>query len=83
MTSRCNKEMHAAGKSNLEDDQVIYDRCIALFLSSFLDLPPSTFSRLSFSLILFLSSLPRTGIAEGRATPPNVERDAVGGMSTK
>lgn len=83
MTSRCNKEMHAAGKSNLEDDQVIYDHRIVLFLSSFLDLPLSTFSCFFFSLISFLSSLPHTGIAEGRATPPNVERDAVGGMSTE
>lgn len=56
MTSRCNKEMHTAGKSNLEDDQVIYDRRIVLFLSSFLDLPLSTFSRLSFFLILFVST---------------------------
>ena len=82
MTSRCNKEMQAAGKSNLEDDQVIYDRLIVLFLSSFLDLLLSTFFRLSFSLILFLS-IALGYIAEGRATPPNVERDAVGGMSTK
>lgn len=56
MTSRCNKEMHAAGKSNLEDDQVIYDRRIVLFLSSFLDLLLSTFSRFSFSLISLVST---------------------------
>lgn len=55
--ARCNEEAHAAGKSNLEDDQVIYDRCIALLLSSFLDLLLSaSFSRcrllhLSFPLV--------------------------------
>lgn len=56
MTSRCNQEAHAAGKSNLKDDQVIYDRRIALLLSSFLDLLLSaSFSRcrlsVSFSLV--------------------------------
>jgi len=87
MTSRCNQEAHAAGKSNLKDDQVIYDRCIALLLSSFLDLLLSaSFSRcrlsISFSLVR-LASIARSGLAEGRATPPNQERDAAGGMNIK
>lgn len=51
--------MHAASKSNLEDDQVIYDRRIAFFLSSFLHLPLSTFPHLSFSLISLVSTAHR------------------------
>lgn len=87
MTSRCNEEAHAAGKSNLKDDQVIYDRYIAFLLSSFLDLLLSaSFSQYRLSISLSLSchsSLSRSGIAEGRATPPNQERDAAGGMNIK
>lgn len=72
MTSRCSdEEVHAVCKSNLEDDQVIYDRRIAfsflLPLSASFQLSPSRDAAFFFFFAVSFSPVPLASIALERS----------------